>query len=136
MSKAINVVQSFIAINSTAYTTASKVFAQIEGASDAWLDTLASAGITGSDIKVYAVIYVASQAGMRQPHPSRKGGELTFIKDSVEANRVRYLVDVASGAAQVKAAKRSSGSVDVVAKLLKAYADLTPAQKRAFKAAI
>ena len=136
MSKAIKAVQSFIALNNTAYITASKVFAQIESASDVWLETLAGAGITGSDIKVYAVIYVASQDGMRQPYPSRKGGELTFTKDSTEANRVRYLVDVATGAAQAKAAKRSSGSVDVVAKLLKAYADLTPAQKRAFKAAI
>jgi hypothetical protein len=61
---------------------------------------------------------------------------LTFTKDSKEHNRVRYLVDVATGAAEQKAAKRASGKTDEVAALLKRYADLTPAQKRAFKAAI
>lgn len=132
MSKAI---KSFISFNSNAYTTASKVFAQIEAQSDAWAETLASAGIVGADIKAYAVAYVSEQTGVA-PYPSRKGGELIFTKDSPEHNRVRYLVDVASGAAQAKAGKRSSGKTDPVAKLLKAYADLTPAQKRSFKAQI
>ena len=134
MSKAINTVQAFIALNTTAVAAATKVFAAIESQSDLWVEALAKAGIMGADIKVYAVIYVAEQSG-KMPKPSQRGG-LTFDKGTTEYNRVEYLVRVASGAAAVKAANRSSGKVDVVAKLLKAYADLTPAQKKAFKAAI
>jgi hypothetical protein len=138
MSKAINHVKAFIAMNSNAYAAASAVFKQIEAQSDKWAEALAKAGIVGPDIKPFAVAYVAEVMDV-QPHPSRNGGELTFIKDSKPYNRVRYLVDVATGAADAKAAKRSSSAkveVDVVAKLLKEYAALTPAQKKAFKAAL
>lgn len=124
------------AIQATAaYTAAAKVFAQIEAQSDAWADALASAGIVGPDIRVFAVAYVAEKSGVK-PYPSRKGGALTFEKDSPEYNRVRYLVDVATGAAAAKAEKRSSGKTDPVALLLASYAKLTPAQKRSFKAQI
>ena len=126
-------VKAFITANSTAFAVASKVFAQIESQSDAWADALASAGIVGPDIRVFAVAYVAEKSGV-QPHPSRKGGALTFKKDSKEDNRVKYLVQVATGAAAAKAAKRGRGKTDPVASLLKAYAELTPAQKRSFKA--
>ena len=128
-------IQQFIANNANAYATASKVFAQIEAQSDDWADKLASAGIVGADIRPFAVAYVAEQSGIA-PHASRKGGELIFTKDTTEANRVKYLVAVATGAAQAKAAKRASGKVDMVAKILKLYAELTPAQKRALKAAL
>ena len=134
MSKAINHVQAFIAMNTTAVAAASKVFAQIESQSDAWSEALAKAGITGADIKVYAVIYVAEQSG-KMPKPSQRGG-LTFDKGTTEYNRVEYLVRVASGAAAAKAAKRSSGKADLLAKALKAYGELTPAMKRQFKASI
>jgi hypothetical protein len=134
MSKAINTVQAFIALNTTAVAAATKVFAAIESQSDVWAESLAKAGIMGADIKVYAVIYVAEQSG-KMPKPSQRGG-LTFDKGTTEYNRVEYLVRVASGAAAAKAAKRSAGKVDLVAKLLKAYAELSPAQKRAFKAQI
>jgi hypothetical protein len=120
---------------SAAYTAAAKVFAQIEAQSDAWADALASAGIIGPDIRVFAVAYVAEKSKV-QPYPSRKGGALTFKKDSTEDNRVKYLVQVATGAAAAKAAKRGMGKTDPVASLLKAYAELTPAQKRSFKAKI
>jgi hypothetical protein len=129
-------VKQFIANNTEAFNTASKVFAQIEAKSDEWIETLARAGIVGADIKPFAVAYVASQKGAAQPHTSRNGGELTFTKDTPEHSRVKYLVAVATGAAQAKAAKRSSGKVDMVAKILKMYAELTPAQKRAIKAAL
>ena len=118
-----------------AYIAAAKVFAQIEAQSDAWADALASAGIIGPDIRVFAVAYVAEKSGVK-PYPSRKGGALTFEKDTPEYNRVRYLVDVATGAAAVKAEKRSSGKSDPVALLLASYEKLTPAQKRSFKAQI
>lgn len=127
-------VKSFIAANATAYNTAAKVFKEIENASDTWADTLASAGIVGADIRPFAVAYVASQAGAAKPYPSRKGGALTFKKDSTEDSRVKYLVSVATGAAKAKAAKRSSGKVDLVAKALALFAEMTPAQKRSFKA--
>lgn len=132
MSKAV---KQFIAFNLNAYTAASKVFADIESASDRWAEALARAGIVGSDIKPFAVAYVSETSGTA-PHPSRNGGALTFTKDSPEHNRVRYLVDVATGVASQKAAKRVSGKTDPVAALLKRFGELTPAQKRAFKAAI
>ena len=131
MGKAINHVQAFIALNKGAYTAASRVFAQIESQSDAWAEALASAGIVGPDVRVFAVAYVAEKSGVK-PYPSRKGGALTFEKDTPEHNRVRYLVDVATGAAAVKAEKRSSGKTDIVATLLASYKKLTPAQKRSF----
>jgi hypothetical protein len=132
MSKAV---KQFIAFNATAYTAASKVFADIESASDRWAETLAKAGIVGADIKPFAVAYVSEMTGVA-PHPSRSGGELIFVKDSKEHNRVRYLVDVATGAAAQKSAKRASGKTDPVAALLKRFGELTPAQQKAFKAAI
>lgn len=128
-------IQQFIANNASAYNTASKVFKDIEAKSDKWAEELAKAGIVGADIKPFAVVYVAEQSGVA-PHPSRKGGALTFKDGSPEASRVKYLVAVATGAAQAKAARRSSGKVDLVAKIIKMYGDLTPAQKRAVKAAL
>lgn len=138
--KAKSILEQFIATNAKAYAAASQVFKEIENASDKWAETLASAGIVGADVKPFAVAYVASQEGAAQPHPSRKGGALTFTKNTTEHSRVKYLVDVATGAAAVKAAKRkgakSHGKVDPVAQLLEMYAELTGAQKRSFKAQI
>lgn len=128
-----NTIKSFISFNATAYTAASKVFAQIESQSDQWAETLASAGIVGADIKPYAVAYVAEQSG-KAPKNGQRG--LTFDKGSTEYNRVEYLVRVANGKAQAKAAKRSAGKTDEVAKLLAAYAKLSAGQKRSFKAQI
>jgi hypothetical protein len=132
-------VKAFIHANATAYATAAKVFKEIESASDTWAETLASAGIVGADIQPFAVAYVAQQTGTK-PYPSRKGGALIFKKDSPEHSSVKYLVDVATGKAQVKAAKRKEShgkkENDVLTKLLTMYAALTPAQKRAFKASI
>ena len=134
MSKAINTVKAFIALNTNAVAAATKVFAAIESQSDVWVESLAKAGIMGADIKVYAVVYVSEQSG-KVPKPSQRGG-LTFDKGSVEYNRTEYQERVASGAAAAKAAKRSSGKTDLVAKALKAYSDLSSAQKRQFKAQI
>ena len=131
MSKAI---RSFISFNSAAYAAASKVFAQIESQSDAWAETLAAAGIVGADIKAYAVAYVSEQSG-KAPKPSQRGG-YTFDKGTTEYNRVEYLVRVANGKAAAKAAKRSSGKGDAVAKLLAAYAKLSAGEKRSFKSQI
>jgi hypothetical protein len=133
MSKAIKQVQAFIAMNTTAYTAASKVFTQIESQSDQWAETLAAAGIVGPDVKVFAVMWVSEQSG-KAPKNGQRG--LTFDKGTTEYNRVEYLVNVASGKAAAKAAKRSAGKTDEVAKLLAAYAKLTPGQKRSFKAQI
>lgn len=132
MSKATKHVQAFIALNKVAFTAAAKVFTQIEDQSDKWAEALASAGIMGPDIRVYAIMWVAEQSGVA-PKDGQRG--LTFTKDSAEYNRVKYLVDVATGKAAVKAAKRKSSNVaDPVEALLKKYAELTPAQKRSFKA--
>ena len=134
MSKAIKQVQAFIALNTAAFNAASKVFAAIENQSDVWAESLAKAGIMGPDIKVYAVIWVAEQSGVA-PKDGQRG--LTFDKGSEPYNRVEYLVNVATGKAAAKAAKRKgSNATDPVADLLKKYAELTPAQKRSFKAKI
>lgn len=134
MSKAIKHVQAFIALNTTAFTAASKVFTQIESQSDVWAEALAKAGIMGPDIRVYAIMWVSEQSGVA-PKDGLRG--LTFDKGSEEYNRVEYLVNVATGKAAAKAAKRKSGNAaDPVAALLKKYAELTAAQKRSFKAKI
>lgn len=131
MSKAIKHVQAFIALNTVAFTAAAKVFTQIESQSDVWAEALAKAGIMGPDIRVYAIMWVAEQSGIA-PKDGQRG--LCFTKDSTEDSRVKYLVAVATGAAAVKAAKRKSNATDPVEALLKKYAELTPAQKRSFKA--
>ena len=131
MSKAIKHVQAFIALNTVAFNAAAKVFTQIEAQSDKWAEALASAGIMGPDIRVYAIMWVSEQSGVA-PKDGQRG--LTFDKDSTEYNRVKYLVDVATGKAAVKAAKRKSDATDPVAALLKKYAELSAAQKRSFKA--
>jgi len=133
MSKAIKHVQAFIALNTVAFTAAAKVFTAIETQSDVWAESLAKAGIIGADIKVYAVIWVAEQSGVA-PKDGQRG--LTFDKGSEPYNRVEYLVNVATGKAAAKAAKRKSDATDPVAELLKKYEALSAAQKRSFKAKI
>ena len=134
MSKAIKHVQAFIALNTVAFNAAAKVFTQIESQSDVWAEALAKAGIVGPDIRVYAIMWVADQSGV-EPKDGLRG--LTFDKGSEPYNRVEYLVNVATGKAAAKAAKRKSGNAtDPVADLLKKYAALTAAQKRSFKAKI
>jgi len=96
-----NHVKAFIAANPAACKAAFAVFARIE--SEDFTMTLASAGITGPDIRVYATIYVAEKSGVK-PHPSQRGGSLVFKKDSSEYNRVKYLVDVATGVREARAA--------------------------------
>lgn len=94
-------VQAFIAANRSACKAAFAVFNRIE--SEDFTATLAGAGITGPDIRVFATIYVADKTGVN-PHPSQRGGSLVFKKDSPEYNRVKYLVSVASGVRESKAA--------------------------------
>jgi hypothetical protein len=100
-------VTEFIAANPKAYKAASAVFKRIE-AND-FAETLASAGIVGHDIKVFATIYVAEQTGVN-PHPSQRGGSLVFKKDSAEYNRAKYLADVAMGVREVRAARTAKAS--------------------------
>ena len=122
-----HIIAQFIATNKKAFDGASAIFKSIE-AND-FASDLAALGITGADIRVYATIYVAKASGVK-PHPSQRGGALTFKKDTSEYNRVKYLVDVATG---VRAARiKASASVDPVAKLVADYSKLTTAQKRKF----
>ncbi len=97
-------IKQFINANANAYAKASKVFKAIEA--EDYATTLAEAGITGPDVRVYATIYVAEASGVK-PNPSQRGGALTFKKDSPEYNRVKYLVDVATGVREVRAAKKA-----------------------------
>ena len=117
----MSTIKSFIQANATAYAKAAKVFKAIEGAD--YLTTLAEAGITGSDVRVYATIYVAEQSGVN-PHPSQRGDTLVFKKDSAEYNRVKYLVDVATGVREARAAKKAKAT----------HARITPEARKAAKA--
>ena len=99
-----NHVAAFIAANRAACNAAFAVFKAIE-AND-FASTLAEAGITGPDIRVFATIYVAQSSGVN-PHPSERGGALVFRKDTSEYNRVKYLVDVATGVRAARAAKKA-----------------------------
>jgi hypothetical protein len=103
-------VSEFIASNAKACKAAFAVFKRIE--SEDFAETLASIGIVGSDIRVYATIYVANATGVN-PHPSQRGGSLVFKKDSPEYNRVKYLADVAMGVREVRAAKTAKASARV-----------------------
>jgi hypothetical protein len=103
-------VSTFIAANPKAYKTAAAVFRRIED--NNFEETLASIGIVGSDIRVYATIYVANATGVN-PHPSQRGGSLVFKKDSPEYNRAKYLADVAMGVREVRAAKTAKSSTRV-----------------------
>lgn len=114
-------IKSFIQANATAYAKAAKVFKAIEGAD--YLTTLAEAGITGNDVRVYATIYVAEQSGVT-PHPSQRGDTLVFKKDTPEYNRVKYLVDVATGVREARKAKKAKTS----------HARITPEARKAAKA--
>ena len=127
------VISQFIQTNAVAYTAASKVFHAIE--SNTFAEALAASGVVGSDVKVFATVWVSqtNDAGV-MPHEYR--GTWVFAKDSAEHSRVKYLVAVVSGAAARKAGARKSAKVDPVDAMLKAYKALTTAQKRAFIAAI
>ena len=103
----------FIAANQSAYTKASKVFAHIE--SRDYVAELIELGIMGSDVRVYATVYVAEQSGVN-PHPSQRGETLVFKKDSAEYNRVKYLVDVATGAREARKAAKPVASKGRVTK--------------------
>lgn len=122
-----HIIAQFIETNKKAYDGAATIFKRIE-ANDFAAD-LAALGITGSDIRVYATIYVATETGVN-PYPSQRGGALTFKKDTSEYNRVKYLVDVATGMREARV--NASASVDPVAKLVAGYSKLTTAQKRKF----
>jgi hypothetical protein len=114
----MNIITQFIKTNAKAYAKASAVFKAIE--SQDFASTLAEAGIVGADIKVFAVVYVAEQTGVK-PHPSQRGGELVFKKDSSEYNRVKYLVDVATGVREArKQAKQSHARTHMTAAQRKA----------------
>lgn len=116
-------VQAFINANRTAYAKASVVFKSIE--SQGFVTTLAEAGITGPDIRVFATIYVAETSGVN-PHPSQRGGALTFKKNTPQYNRVKYLVDVATGVRETRKE----------AKQTQTHARLTPKVRKAAQAFI
>ena len=106
-------IQQFINANAVAYAKASKVFKAIE-AEDFAL-TLAEAGITGPDVRVFATVYVAEQTGVK-PHPSQRGGSLVFTKDSKEYNRVKYLVDVVTGVREARTTKKAAETSQRISK--------------------
>jgi len=127
------VISQFIQTNAGAYTAAALVFCEMEKTGLAWATALAAAGVVGTDVKVFATVWVAKTSEV-MPHEYRN--TWVFTKDSAEHSRVKYLCSLASGAAAKKASGRKSAKVDPVEVLLKGYRALTAAQKKAFIAAI
>lgn len=124
---------SFNTINARAFKTFSKVASAIEGRLLQEQETLASAGILPQDYRVFAVAYVEATSGVA---PTRGQRGLSFLKDSAEDSRVKYLVQVLNGSAAKKAASRSLSAVSAVDKLIKVFSRLSAADKAAFLAAI
>lgn len=122
---------TFITINATAFKAFSIVAKQVEDKNLEWQMTLAAAGILPQDYRPFAVAYVASTSDVK-PHMGQRG--LTFAKDSKEDNRVKYIVDTLTGKAAEKAAARSLSVVSELDKVLKAFAKLSAADKKAFMA--
>jgi len=133
MSIKSTVISHFIQTNVVAYDKAAVIFHDMETKGETWATGLAAAGVVGSDVKVFATVWVAKVSEV-MPHEYR--GTWVFTKDSPEHARVKYLVAVVSGAAARKAGARKSSKTDPVDAVLKAYKALTAAQKRAFIAAI
>jgi len=127
------VISQFIQTNAVAYDKAAVIFHDMETKGETWATGLATAGVVGSDVKVFATVWVAKVSEV-MPHEYR--GTWVFTKDSPEHSRVKYLVAGISGAAARKAGARKSAKVDPVDAMLKAYKALTAAQKKAFIAAI
>jgi hypothetical protein len=130
-----SIIKQFIHTNARAYAKASAVFKAIEN--EDFASTLAEAGITGEDIKVYATIYVSEATGVK-PHPSQRGGSLVFKKDTSEYNRVKYLVDVATGVREARSkAKQSQPRLSITheqRRIAKAYLALFDNTADAIKA--
>jgi hypothetical protein len=127
------IMASFITINAVAFKAFSIVASAIEGRNLQDQETLAAAGILPGDYRPFAIQYVATSSGIA-PTMGQRG--LTFVKDSAEDSRVKYLVSVLNGNAAHKAAARSLSAVSDLDKVLKAYNKLSAADKAAFKAAI
>ena len=66
----------------------------------------------GADVKVYLTAWVAEKSGVN-PHPSQRGGELVFTKNTPEYNKVKYIMGVINGQAQVRKAKTSHKRIDL-----------------------
>ena len=131
-----SIINQFIKTNARAYAKASAVFKAIE--SQDFASALADAGVMGKDIEVFATIYVAEATGVK-PHPSQRDkSKLVFTKDTSEYNRVKYLVDVATGKREVrKQAKQSQPRLHITAeqrKIAKAYLGLFKSTEAAIKA--
>ena len=130
-----SIIKQFIQTNARAYAKASAVFKAIE--SQDFASALADAGVMGKDIEVFATIYVAEATGVN-PHPSQRGGALTFKKNTPAYNRVKYLVDVATGVREARSrAKQSHARLHITAeqrKIAQAYLALFKSTEAAVKA--
>ena len=131
-----SIINQFIKTNARAYAKASAVFKAIE--SQDFASTLADAGVVGKDIEVFATIYVSEATGVK-PHPSQRDkSKLVFKKDTSEYNRVKYLVDVATGVREARAqAKQSHARLHLTAeqrRIAKAYLALFDNTSDAIKA--
>ena len=111
--------KAFRDANNAAYKAASGIFKDIEGRSYD-LD-LANVGIIGDDVRVYATMYVAEQSDV-MPHEGKRGG-LTFVKDTPEYNRVRYLVSVINGTRSGYVSNSKTKAAQTKQRISKAHRD-------------
>lgn len=113
--------------------TMQAVFEAADSKPTDWALTLAAEGLT---TRALARPFVVIWAGKKYGKPVTQGQRGIMVpQDSDAARAVDRVLKVVFSADDAPKTK-SSGSQDPVATLLKKYADLTPAQKRAFKAAI
>jgi len=99
-----------------------------------WALRLAAEGLTTRDL---ARPFVVIWAGARYNETVTDGQRgLTLPQGSAAIQAVTRVLRNVFSADDTPKAPKSSGSADPVAALVRAYAKLTPAQKRAFKASI
>ena len=120
-------------ITSRAFATFARVAASIEAREETYQLTLAAAGILPDAYRAFALAYVAHKSG-KMPKQGQRG--LTYEKDSTEYNRVKYILEVLTGRAAVKADKRSKSAKTDLEKALALFERLSGKDKAKFLARV
>jgi hypothetical protein len=96
-------VKAFIAANSKAYLVFKPIAKEIEDGHQGLIERVAAAGILPEDYRPFVVAYVADDSKVAPNEAT-----FAFTKYTAESNRVTYLMQVLTGVAAVKAAKRKA----------------------------
>ena len=124
-----------LGINATTYEAVKPSIQLADGLSATILETLLKLGIASrADARPFVVFYIAEARNA----PTYKGQRgVTFGRGSNYARQVDRILAKMFNDIEAKPAKpKTSNKSDPVKRLLKAYADLTGAEKRRFKSAL